>query len=390
MGNNAGQVAFNADLRSGGFPVGAGVFAGGAGSLTPVAMSGDQAPGTPAGADFTAFGSPALNDSGRAAFVGALWPGSGGVISQVNDQGIWSQSPGGLALVARAGSQAPGTPQGVTFASNFFPPALNNAGQTVFSAALVGGVDDFDAGIWSKDSSGLVLVARSGTPAVGTPVGVNYTQLYGAVPVLNDAGQIAFSAKLTGSGVDSTNDGGIWLGPANNLALIVRSGSHAPGTPAGVNFTSLGYFAPSLNAAGQIAFLGLLTGSGVDDTNWAGIWATDPRGDIQLIARYGDLLEVAPGDFRTIAELGVADGSGGGGDGGAGGFNDLGQIAYWARFTDGSDGVFVSSLAAVPEPGGLALLGLALPALLGRFCRRRSQGRECCGRANATSKPGES
>ena len=80
---------------------------------------------------------------------------------------------------------------------------------------------------------------------------------------------------------------------------------------------------------------------------------------MQLIARRGDLLEVAPGDFRTISGLNLVNGfsldSGtGNSDGRPSGFNNLGQLAFQASFTDGSSGIFVSNLVAVPEPDAAA------------------------------------
>jgi hypothetical protein len=37
-------------------------------------------------------------------------------------------------------------------------------------------------------------------------------------------------------------------------------------------------------------------------------------------------------------------------NGDATGFNNLGQVAFLAEFTDGSEGVFVSNVVSVPEP----------------------------------------
>ena len=48
--------------------------------------------------------------------------------------------------------------------------------------------------------------------------------------VLNDAGQTAFTAVITGS-----NNTGLWSEGAGSLALVARRGSQAPGTPSGVN-----------------------------------------------------------------------------------------------------------------------------------------------------------
>src|SRR5262245_65285225 len=85
----------------------------------------------------------------------------------------------------------------------------------------------------------LRTVALTGQPAPGTPGGVTY-ESFGALnhpqddfdyggAVLNDAGQIAFRANLTGSGVDSTNNQGVWSEGSGGLALVARTGSQAPG-----------------------------------------------------------------------------------------------------------------------------------------------------------------
>src|SRR5262245_13362560 len=75
-------------------------------------------------------------------------------------------------------------------------------------------------------------VALTGQQAPGTPSGANFYGFF--VPVINNAGQTAFNAWITGSGVDGTNYIGIWSEGSGNLALAVREGSQAPGTPSGV------------------------------------------------------------------------------------------------------------------------------------------------------------
>jgi len=152
------------------------------------------------------------------------------------------------------------------------------------------------------------------------------------------------------------------------LALVAREGNQAPGTPEGVFFRSLS--TPALNNAGQTAFSGFLAGTGVDGSNDRGIWAEDLQGVLTLIARTGDLLDVDDGlgtDFRTIRFLSFAGGTGNG-DGRNRGFNDLGQFAFSATFTDGTSGVFVSNLVAVPEPTAWVL---AVAGLLGLGVLRR-------------------
>src|SRR5262249_3118000 len=159
------------------------------------------------------------------------------------------------------------------------------------------------------------------------------------------------------------NDYGIWSDSSGTLTLIAREGAQAPGTPDGVNFPGnfQDFGNPGLNDSGQTAFSAGLTGAGVDASNDNGIWATDRTGVLQLIVREGDVLEVAPGQFRTVATaffrphdlFGTSEG-----------FNNLGQVAFVANFTDGSSGIFVSDAVAVPEPQSIAIAAIGAACLI--------------------------
>lgn len=143
---------------------------------------------------------------------------------------------------------------------------------------------------------------------------------------------------------------------------MARTGTQAPGTPTGVNFSTINSI-PSLNSSGQIAFQARLGGGGVGSSNNLGIWATDRNGVLHLIARTGDKLEIAPGDFPTISNLDLIANTDNG-DGGPSGFNNLGQLAFWASFNGSTSGVFVSNVVAIPEPSSLLLTALAAAGLL--------------------------
>ena len=181
-----------------------------------------------------------------------------------------------LALVARAGDQAPGMPSGVTFASLFNPSSL--------------------------------------TPSV----------------LMNANGEVAFTAS-------TSFNPGIWTGTPGHLTLVER-----------------GYASSlALNATGQIAFVAGQT-----------LWATDGAGHLTRIEGTGDNIQVAPGVYRTISQIGFAGGSTS--DGQGCGLSDSGQITFWAIFDDNSSGVFVSNTVAipVPEPATLALAAIAVGGLL--------------------------
>ena len=52
--------------------------------------------------------------------------------------GYWSGAAGNLALVARMGDPAPGTPAGVNFGNLFGSHGFNNAGQIAIEGPLAG------------------------------------------------------------------------------------------------------------------------------------------------------------------------------------------------------------------------------------------------------------
>jgi hypothetical protein len=288
--NASGRTAFLATLQTtgGGVSVGnhQGIWSEGAGSLRLVARLGSQAPGMPAGAHFSSFtSSGVLNSAGRTAFAAQLSTGGGG---------IWSERTGALALVARAGSQAPGTPVGAHFGAFNSRPALNASGRTAFAASLLSGgggvTSDNGEGIWSEGSGSLKLVAREGSQAPGTPAGVNFGSFLSVLfpsPVLNAVGRTAFIASLqTGGGVNSNNDDGIWSEGSVALGLVAREGSHAPDTAAGAKFGF--FYPPMMNAVGHTAFRALLQtiGGGVTSANNEGIWS-EGSGTLSLVAREG-------------------------------------------------------------------------------------------------------
>jgi hypothetical protein len=201
-------------------------------NFSTVALTGQPAPGTPAGVSYSDFGSePTLNAVGQVAFVGEL-AGSG--VTNANNNGLWSGAPGNLMILAREGAPAPGTPAGVSYGFVGFVLPLNAPGQSAYFGFLTGaGVSDANnIGLWSGAPGGVALLARTGDQAPGTAAGVNYAGL--GDPIINDANQSLFVGSLTGPGVTSANDVGIWLGAPGSVALVVREGNPAPGLAAGV------------------------------------------------------------------------------------------------------------------------------------------------------------
>ena len=90
---------------------------------------------------------------------------------------------------------------------------------------------------------------------------------------VQQCGPVAFVARLTGSGVNSTNDQGLWSA-APGVWCSSRQREPGPGTPSGVNYLSLS--PPPIRCSTtpvKIAFRAILTGTGVNSTNDLGIWS---------------------------------------------------------------------------------------------------------------------
>ena len=367
--NDAGAVAFVSNLTE---PDGSSdsirnaIYSTSAGPLREVARFREPAPGVGPTAFFSLLGGPVLNNAGDTAFSAVL----GGGVDATNNRAVFVESGGALGLVARTGDAAPGVPAGVVF-RRFGQPGLNDTGQTLFDAELAGpGVTDANReGLFLGSGGRLELVLRGGEPVPDSPAGVTFDSLLGP-PRLNNAGEVAFTALLSGDGVDTTNRTGIFAGAAGSLRTVARAGDPAPDVPGGVvirGFTG----GVALNNAGQVAFTALLGGTGVDRENDVSLLSLDPDGVLSLVARTGDAFDVnddplAAADLRTIANI-SADLQSGGSDGRRSAFNDRGQLAYGLRFTDGTSGIFLSDTGQrVPEPAAAAVVLAA-----GVWLRRR-------------------
>lgn len=334
--HTAAGTAFLSSLTAGS---GKGIWSHTGGSLQPVARTGTEAPGT-GGHSFDTMNNPVMNGSGHTVFRGEL---SGVGVHSGNDEGIWSNRSGSLQLVAREGSVAPG---GGTV-GHVGQPTINNNGEIAFRSSSLG--------IWSEGGGPLHLVAGTGSTAPGT--GDKRFSAFNGPMLLNGAGKVAFTASLTGSGVTSANNSGVWSELGGYLSLVAREGSDAPGIPGSVldDFTNSAF---AVNRNGLLVFR-----TGVVGSYDRAIWWADPSGTVQLLFRVGDLMEVLPGDLRTISSIGFPSVNTGGEDGEPRVLNDTNELALWASFTDSSHGIFV---VTIPEPATLSLLALGGLALLRR------------------------
>lgn len=295
--NGLGQVVFTAVLQGAGANDGA-IYIGTPGTIGLLVRAGQPWPGPEVGSFGTLAGAvPMIDSAGTVLFRDAanvqgstgLWAGR--VIDHVPS----------LNLVARAGGPAPGVPgalfwQPLGTSFDYGTGRLAPSGQVVFGShleAVGGGWATPRTGVWFGSASEPQLVVSSGMDAPGTS-GASLQEIQPAV-ASNAAGQIAIWSTLSGAGVTTENDEGVWAGVPAGLRLVARAGDIAPGV-GGARFSQ---FRPlSLSGQGRVAFVGVLTGSGVTVENNTGIWS-EATGGLRLVARQA---AAAPGPSGRFFE----------------------------------------------------------------------------------------
>ncbi len=179
---------------------------------------------------------------------------------------------------------------GATFA-DFGAPAIDRDGRVAFFATLTGpGVgSDNDRGLWAPDGDNvLTLVAREGQTAPG-PGGARFNTFISDAPAFGRGG-VAFQASLTGGDATFFNNRGPWVrNPGTGLRLLARRDRPAPGLDDGSGNTRFGSLSePAINRDGAAAFHATLVGSDTSGSTNAAVWLAQPAQPPQAIAREGD------------------------------------------------------------------------------------------------------
>lgn len=259
-----------------------------------IVREGTQAPGLTAGTLIGSFGAIvqtriSMNATGRVAFLNTL---TGTGVTATNSTTVWSDGGGSLSLVARENEPAPGYGNGERLGLLVDGPVLNNDGQVAFVASIRSATTTQTIGqaIYRGTPGALTALARSGDAAPGTPLGVTFSG----------------------------------FGVANVESIALANG-------------------------GLLAFTGVLTGPGITSSNNVGLWAVEPSGQAQIVLREGDVIDVnpAPGitDSRTVSSFDVAFGAGEN-DGQRHALNAIGNLAIRVRFTDSSEAIVVASVSS--------------------------------------------
>lgn len=339
------------------------------GSVTTVAETGRSAPGT--GSDFRLIAQEdfSLSDSGRVAFSG-IWSTSPAEVKR--NAGLWLSGPNGLKLLAREGDAAPGIDgffEGLSVETPFATqPAINSDGQVTFRASLLGTDVAFKEAIYTSQEGRLTRRALEFDDRLTRTV--NLGDLLSPLS-MNEAGDLAFIAGLTGEVTDATDTAilrarAVNSGEDQREEIVVRAGDPAPGTPAGGVFSSFSELPAGLGlmADGTVAFAARWR----NDTTFEagqGIWVEGHDGLLESVVQTGDMIRVAPMDRRIVSSLGFLPGNGNT-NGSRSGLTDDGRLGFFARFEDGSEGIFYYGPTIIPEPGSGLLLAMIATATLTR------------------------
>lgn len=351
--NAGGTVAFAANLS----PEIFGIYTGSGGSTTTI---------TQGFISSNSFYNPVINDSDTVAY-GERSPG----LRNVGALNVKS-SNGAMITIDSFSSRL--------FTS--YSPVINNAGTVAFSATSQGspapGVFLFSQDISISSGNSTTTIARTSDPffsALGNPA-------------LNDSGSVAFSADLDagGSGIFTSSGGpiatlidssgpfsrfrGTAINDSNTVAFladldaggsgIFTSSGGAITTVADTSgpFSSFGVGSTAINDSGTVAFLANL------DAGGAGIFTGLDSVVDQVIAT-GDLLFGSTVTSLSFSKTGL---------------NNSGQVAFFARLANGTEGIFRANPASepsppqsVPEPA--SVLGLLVSGALGVSSLRQRQNK---------------
>jgi hypothetical protein len=278
------------------------------------------------------FATPAINNNGQVAFFTSIF-------SSTNSSGLafLLADESSLKVLTRSQRTSPDG-NGVFSLFQNELPAINDRGEMAFVTILSGtsgGTAD-NQGLYRTDGNTTIQLARKGQLVPnGDGRFLDFGQDYVAI---NNSGQVAFFANLTGTSGGSSDNAGIFLVTGTTITQLARKGQAAPDGNGVYSGFGLGH--PALNNKGQVACNATLSGTSGGSTDNQGVYLVDANGTIQQIIRAGWVI-----GGETVGIPSFLDGPN---YGGMSGLNDEGQLAVWSAL-NGNNAVFLWSR---PEMNG--------------------------------------
>lgn len=213
-----------------------GVFTKTAEGIKIYVQSGEEVPNMPS--KFYGFNAVSRNSKGTIAFIGTY--------ADPDGRGLFVIEDGKMKLVARSGQKTPARP-GSLYSEHFFPSSINERGEVAFFCHISGGAALF----LKRPDNKVEPIVVQGDPS---PVeGANFSGFANRAPVINSKGDVAFSAFVDGPKAGR----GLFFKPQGGaVRMLARSGDAVPDMTA--TFTD--FYMPSVNAAGEVAFVGTFGG----------------------------------------------------------------------------------------------------------------------------------
>lgn len=213
-----------------------GIFTKTAEGLKNYVRSGEEVPNMPS--KFYGFSNVSRNTKGTIAFIGTY--------ADPDGRGLFVIEDGKLKLIARSGQRTPARP-GSLYSEHFFPSAINERGELAFFCHISGG-----AALFLKRADNKVEpIVVQGQPS---PIeGANFSGFANRGPVINNKGEVVFSAFVDGPKAGRAL---FFKAPGGPIKLLMRSGDPVPEMTA--TFTD--FYMPSVNSRGDVAFVATFGG----------------------------------------------------------------------------------------------------------------------------------
>jgi len=296
----------------------------------------------PGGGTFQGVGfQPAINNRGDEVFPGYVNTDQG--IFEGLGLGIFrADSKGRITKVVVPGDPAPPTlttPKGGTF-DNADEPWINDGGDVAFKAQITGEEIGAD-GIYVKEggTGNIYTIAHPGDPAPG---GGRFRAA--AHEMMNNRGDIAFFGDLTPH-PDFNQTVGAFLYSGGKLIAVARPGDPMPGGGNLVN-TSLNGANYRVNNRGDVIFTGEVdTDVDSDGQNDTGLFQWS-HGELSLVAKTGTIIPAVGTMVFAIAATVITTPPTGVPSSPGAAINDAGQVLFCATMINGD----VVLLLATPRP----------------------------------------
>jgi hypothetical protein len=284
--NDAGDVLFFCDVNGGDSRRALFLYRGATGEIVKVAAIGDP---SPIGGTFGAVGPGSINNNGQVVFLASavgttnsdIFMWDNGVVTKVAAVGDPAPEGGTFSLL---GTESAGFQDGTNIPVGPVPD-INDSGQIAFRAIVSGGITE--RGIVVRTGQVDEWYVKVPDP---TPIGGTYFDMQ--APAINNAGQIAFFADYHPT-PETTNSGWFAGAPGNWRKVVVFFDPIDGGQCLGLAFSRNPM--QTIDAAGNVVFWANLDSNGTADRLVLGL--TD--GNLLIAARRGDPTPIG-GTFGTM------------------------------------------------------------------------------------------